>query len=333
MTIEKMAEELGLSKSTVSRALSGKGRIGQETRDRVQEYARQMGLLAQGAVSKDREKTPNIGVIIPADAVDEGMPFFQECLLGVCEAAAILNYDVLVARGMVNNISGIMRLVENKKVDGIILTRSMEDDKALKYLTDIRFPVGVVGTCDYDGVIQVDTDNQGAAESLTSMLIGQGYHRFGLIVGDISYRVNRARYQGFDNAIERHGLARSHQVMYTGFTNMEMMDNLIGDMVAARVECIVCGDDVICSKVMSRLQAEGYRIPRDISIVSLFNSASLECFSPAVTAINISARQAGNLIGRQMIDCLRGNDYSQRTMMNYELLFRRSTDKIYQYQA
>ncbi len=330
MTIEKIAEELGLSKSTVSRALSGKGRIGEKTRLRVQEYARKAGMAVADAAPGGGAGVQNIGVVLPADAVEIGMPFFQECLLGVCEAAAVLDYDVLVARGMANDISGIRRLVENKKVDGVILTRSMEDDRALKYLTDIHFPVGLVGTCDYDGVIQVDTDNQGAAENLISILIGKGYHRFGLIVGDITYRVNRARHQGFGNALEKYGLPRERQLVYTGFTNMEMIDNILSDMMSARTECIVCGDDVICSKVMSRLQAEGYRIPKDISIVSLFNSANLECFSPAVTAVNISARQAGNLIGRQMIDCLRGNDYSPRTLMNYEILFRRSTDKIYQ---
>ena len=51
---------------------------------------------------------------------------------------------------------------------------------------------------------------------------------------------------------------------------------------------MICGDDVICSRMMSRLQAEGYRIPLDIGIASLYNGATLDCFTPAVTAVNIS---------------------------------------------
>ena len=49
------------------------------------------------------------------------------------------------------------------------------------------------------------------------------------------------------------------------------------------------------------MQAEGYRIPKDISIASLHNSVNLECFSPAVTAVNISARQLGNETAKRLI--------------------------------
>ncbi len=334
MTIEQMAEDLGISKSTVSRALSGKGRIGEDTRKRVQDYARRTGFWKEEEAAElpngtNRSANPNLGVVIPADALDASIPFFQECLLGICEAAALLNYDVLITRGTANDNASLERLVNSRKVDGIILTRSLENDRALKYLTDIGFPVGLVGTCDDDRVIQVDADNQGASESLTGMLIGQGYRKFALVVGDITYKVNRARYQGFCDACEQRGVETAKQLIYTGMTNSEMIDNLVSNMIAERVECIVCGDDVICTRIMSKLQAEGYRIPKDISIVSLYNSFSLECFSPAVTALNFSARQTGNMLARQMIDCLRGNEYSKKTMMSYDILFRRSTDQAY----
>ena len=68
---------------------------------------------------------------------------------------------------------------------------------------------------------------------------------------------------------------------------------------------------------------------RDISIASLYNSANLNCFSPAVTAISVSARQVGNVVGRQLINSLRGEAYNAKTNLGYEILLRKSTGKMY----
>lgn len=341
MTIEEMAKNLGVSKSTVSRALSGKGRIGEETRLKIQRYA----LENKNKMTKMSESIPsvktterrealsrNLGVAIPMDAYGTSIPFFQECLLGICETANMLKYNVLITTGTVNDISEIQKLVENRKVDGMILARSIDEDKTLKYLTEIGFPTGLIGECEYDEVLQVDTDGKAAAEELTTMLISKGYRRFALIVGDTAYRVNRLRRDGFMHALAVNGISLETQHIYTGIVNMGVIDNLIADIVANRTECVVCGDDVICTTLMSRLQAEGYRIPKDIAIVSLYNSSNLECFSPAVTAVNISAKRLGNTMAKQMIQYLETEDTEiwrqpGKIMLDYEILFRKSTGK------
>lgn len=328
MTIEEIAKDLGVSKSTVSRALSGKGRIGIETRQRILAYAGLKGFRLPSESRAEKEKTHNIGVVIPVDAYTVNIPFFQECLLGISESAELLQHHVVITTGTVNDIRGIQNLVEKRRVDGIILLRSVEDDRLLKYLTDIRFPTGVTGICDYEEVIQVDTDNREAAERMTSLLVGQGYRRFAMVVGNITYKVNRDRCQGFYDALEKKGIAKEQQLVYPNFVNMELIDSIISDIFSRKVECIVCADDVICTRLMSRLQAEGYRIPKDISIVSLYNSSNLDCFSPAVTAVNISAKQIGNTMGKQMIRYLNGSEYSKKTMVDYDILFRKSAGRV-----
>ena len=322
-----MAKQLGVSKSTVSRALSGKGRIGEATRIKIQAYAKEQGGWIEKKQEKEITATQNIGVIIPTDAYSINVPFFQECLLGISEMATMLNYNVLITVGEVNNISGVQTLVENKKVDGMILLRGVENDRLLKYLTDIHFPTGLAGTCEYKDVIQVDTDNRAAAEKMVSLLISQGYRRFAMIVGILSYEVNRSRCQGYYDALDKNGLDRDNQMFYPNFIHMELIDSIISDIFAGKIECIICGDDVICTKIMSRLQAEGYRIPRDISIVSLYNSTNLDCFSPAVTAVSISARQVGNVIGNQLINYIRGDTYITKTLLGFDILLRKSVGK------
>ena len=323
MTLDEMAKMLGVSKSTVSRALSGKGRIGEETRERIREFAKNSE--AAGGAQRVRQTTKNLGVILPADVYLNGGPYFQECILGICEAATFLDYDVLIATGTANDVSGIRTLVEKNKVDGIILTRGLEEDKGLRYLTETGFPVGLTGICNYDNVIQVDTDNELASEDLTSLLVGQGYSRFALVIDDMEYRVNKSRYRGFARALEKNRLSVEKQVILSGMLRMELLDSALEELIARKVECILCGDDVICTRIMSSLQAAGYRIPKDIAVASLYNSSSLDCFSPSVTAVNVSAKQVGNMISRQMINFLEGREYQKRTMVDYEILVRKSS--------
>jgi len=326
MTLDEMARELGVSKSTVSRALSGKGRIGSETRRKIMEFAKQQESRTECG-AEIRTPTKNLGVILPADVYLNGGPYFQECILGICETATLMDYDVLITSGTANDVSGIRTLVEKNKVDGIILTRSLSDDRAVQYLTGIGFPVGLTGICDED-IVQVDTDNEGAAESLTSLLIGRGYRKFALLIDTLDYRVNRSRHRGFGRALLKNGLSPEKQLIYAGTLNPDLVDSLIGNIISQKVECIICGDDIICTRIMSSLQSQGYRIPRDVAVASLYNSPNLDCFTPSVTAVNVSARQVGNMIARQMICFLTGKDYRKKTMVDFEILMRKSTSGI-----
>jgi len=327
MTQEEMAKELGVSKSTVSRALSGKGRISEDTRRKIQDFSRQQAML-ENEEQKQEAVTRNLGVVLPADVYVSGGPYFQECILGICETAAFLDYNVLITTDTVNDVSGIRSLVEKKKVDGIILTRSLENDRALQYLTDVGFPVGLTGICSRSGVIQVDTDNEAAAESLTSLLIGRGYRKFALVIDNMEYIVNKSRYRGFCSALQKENIPVDKQIIISTPLKMDMLDSVVEDLISHKTECIICGDDVICTRVMSNLQAEGYRIPKDIAIASLYNSPNLDCFSPSITAVNVSARQVGNVISRQMINYLTGKEYQNKTIMDYEILVRKSASGI-----
>ena len=216
--------------------------------------------------------------------------------------------------------------MESNRVDGMLLTRALEDDRALQYLSQANFPTALTGTCRYDNIIQVDTDNEGAAEKMTTLLIGKGFRRFAFLVKDMSYNVDRKRHEGFCRALIKNGISEKDQLFYNGSIRMEFLDAIIENIISKKVECIICGDDEICTMVMSRLQAEGYRIPKDVAIASLYNSTNLDCYSPAVTAVSVAASQMGGTAVRQLIQRLRGENYEKKTMLDYDILFRKSTN-------
>ena len=326
MTIEEIAKELGVSKSTLSRALTGNGRQGEETRRRILQFAAQAGRRAPQETARRPERALCLGLVIPADVYISATPFFffQDCMLGVSETASQQQCNVMLVHGARNDVSHIRALVESGAVDGFLFMRGMEDDLILRYLSELPFPTAVTGHTPYEGIIQVDSDNEAAAESLVSLLIGQGYRRFALLAGDMDFEVNVERCRGFFRALERHGIDRDTQYVYQNVTDLEDADTIISEALVTRVSCIVCGDDILCTRVMSGLQAKRFRIPRDISVVSLYNSTNLQCFTPAVTAVNISGRRMGETAAKQLIARMQGRPYNEKTKIDYEILFRQS---------
>ena len=240
MTLEEIAKEIGVSKSTVSRALSGKGRIGEKTRNRILEVAKRGEEREE--MARTRTVTHNIGVVLPSDVYYGSGAYFQNCLLGVCEPASLLGYNVLITTSNVHDISELQSLVESNRVDGMLLTRALEDDRALQYLSQVNFPTALTGTCRYDNIIQVDTDNEGAAEKMTTLLIGKGFRRFAFLVKNMSYNVDRKRHEGFCRALIKNGISEKDQLFYNGSIRMEFLDAIIENIISKKVECIICGD-------------------------------------------------------------------------------------------
>lgn len=152
-----------MSKTTVSRAISGKGRIGKATRERVlayiEEHNYKPNVLAKGLAQL---KTYNIGVMLPEDYTVVDLPFFQSCLVGIEETAISLDYDILLTMSRGRDCAQLVRMVENHKVDGVILMRTFTEDAHVEYLKSQNIPFVTVGSSNYEGVVQVDNDHHAA---------------------------------------------------------------------------------------------------------------------------------------------------------------------------
>lgn len=324
MKQSEIARALGLSKTTVSRAISGKGRVGEETREEIMRYIKSM----EAEKNPDSAPTYNLGVALPADNYIKTSTYFSECLYGICEAAAHFKYNVLIVKAMEDNISEIVNVVEGKKVDAMILVRYMENDKAIQYLKSMKFPTGLAGRCEEDWVIQVDIDNEGAVEDIMTMMVNKGFKRFALIVEEITNLVNRKRQEGFLSALFKNGITENKQYIYRAKVSEEVLGMILQDIISNKTDCIVCGDDELGTKVLSWLQGEGYRVPADVAIFALYNSPVLNLMRPSVTAIDVSTRLVGLELGKQMCNYLQGKSYQKKTLMDYKILIKKSTGKI-----
>lgn len=325
-TISDVAEALGISKTTVSRAISGKGRIGEETRRRVMEYIEKVDYkpnpLAKGLANS---KTYNIAWVIPGDSNTLDLPFFQRCMNGISEIAAQRDYDLLLSTTIGDDISHLMRIVNNQKVDGVILGRTMVEDKSIEFLKSKGIPFVVIGSFDDDDVIQVDNDHVNACRELTSFLLMKGFNKLALIGGGEDQVVNNLRRSGYENAVDECQIAGKTGLVYmNNRTNMEV-ERAVEEAVKNNVDCLVCMDDGICYVALEKLRKEGLSVPQDIRIASFYNSRVLENNSPAITSLKYDPRELGYVAGKTLFSILDSETHNSKTMLGYEVALKEST--------
>ena len=326
MTIDDIARELNISKTTVSRAISGKGRISDSTRDRVMTYINEINYRPSAiAQSLATSKTMNIGFIMPDEASIVDMPFFQTCIWGITTMAARMDYDVFISMVSSNDISGLVRLVENHKVDGLLLGRTYTDDKAIAYLQANKVPFVTIGQTDVEGVVQVDNNDRGGCTELTSLLLFKGLRKLALVGGDSTHVVNRNRLGGFLDGFKRAGITPDESLIHMNVSGMYMMDKIVKDLLAQRVDCIIGMDDSICNAILTNLVREGIKVPQDMKVASFFNSSMLEHNQPSVTSLKFDVAKLGMTACTALLELIDGKPVEPRTLMGYEVLMKEST--------
>lgn len=198
VTIAEVAEALNISKTTVSRAISGKGRVSEATRARVFDY---IGKGRQDAAAPLRTAqqgpTNNLALVIPKHFMRLDLPFLRKCMGGVWNMAAQRGYDLLLCYAGETDVGQLERQLESHKVDGVILSRTMLHDECVQTLQRHNVPFVAIGRVDDDKVPQVDNDQVGATAEMTRLLLQLGMRRIAYMGGCTNYTVNEDRLRGY----------------------------------------------------------------------------------------------------------------------------------------
>lgn len=163
MTIEQVADALGVSKTTVSRALSGKGRISEETRAKVYAYMGRTRTEPAAPQGGEKVRTNNIAMIVPQRFITLDLPFLRKCMGGICIMADQRGYDLMLCYASNTEYSQLQRQLANHKVDGVILTYAMADDPCIELLRQYETPFVLIGRSEDKTIPQADNDQVAAA--------------------------------------------------------------------------------------------------------------------------------------------------------------------------
>ncbi|SDA12114.1 transcriptional regulator, LacI family [Ruminococcus sp. YE71] len=328
--LEDIAEALGLSKSTVSRAISGKGRVSAETRERVMRCIEEMHYTPNMiAKSLSESKTYNIGVVIPMDSSETEAPFFQTCLMGISKECAIRDYDAIIVGTDKNDLSQLKRVVGNRKADGFIIMRPVANGEMEKLLRESGLPFVTVGQSVDSSAVTVDSNHKDGCRELTSyLLMSSPADKIGLIIGSMEHTVNKSRFAGFMKAFEAVHRAPSQQMIFTGIDSDLQFSKAAAALLKNEPDCIICGDDVLCIKLLNILNEMGRRIPDDIRVASFYNSSLLDVYQPPITSLIYDSEELGSVAAAKIIEMLGSSSSNESALLSYEMLVRRSTQQV-----
>lgn len=326
VNIKKIAEDLGLSTTTVSRAISGNGRIGKKTIERVQEYMEQNQLVPNVYEKTNRvRKTNVICVSLPLEEDYAELPYFQKILLSIYDFFAMNGYHVMIVKTTWTDISALKTVVNEHAVDGVVLTRVIADGLEIKFLQEKGIPFVVTGSYEDESVLQVDVDQLNGCCDLTTSLLRMGIRNMSLFMAEKSQVVNRSRYKGFEKAYEQYGLDVDRKMIHDNAGYDSIAETLTLEAVKNGVECILCMDDNICLFVLKALRKYGVEVPNNIKVASFYNSRLLDEYFPSISCVEFDIRKLGSTAGKVLLDRLNGDMSPRKIVLGYSVILKDST--------
>lgn len=325
-TLDSIAKELGLSKTTVSRAISGKGRISEETRKKVNEYIKEINYRPSAvARSLAANRTYNVGLVVPADSALGEMPYFQTLMTGVCDRAMDFEYDVLIILADNDGIAALRHAVLNRKIDAVIVSRCERDSKVINFLKESDIPYIVVGNPMDESVPYVDHDNEGAATRMIETLIDSGIKRMALIGGGENINVTHSRLAGFRQGFINKGLKADESLIFLNMHKSARIDSVLKESISEGAECIVCMDDMLCNSVLNCLHNDGISVPEDIKLCSFYDSNLLSTSKPSITSLYFDAKKLGGQCIEILMRGLDGESITNEILTDFNIQMRDST--------
>lgn len=222
MNLKQLSDALGLSQTTVSRALNGYSDVSEATRRRVLEMAESAGYkpnvmarrLAMG-------KADAIGLVYPLESAYLGDPRFVQVIEGVTARFREEHIDVLIASASKDDeLETYQRLIRAHRVDGLIVARTHLNDQRIKFLQHAKFPFVSYGrTAKPTGFAWFDFDNELGTQLAVERLLAFGHRAIGYIHADLDLNFAAQRHQGFRVAMTRAGMpVYSDLVMEAGLS-------------------------------------------------------------------------------------------------------------------
>ena len=299
--IADVARAAGVSKATASRALSGRGYVASDTRERVVEAAARMGfVVSTNAASLVTGQTHNVGVLIPT----LNRWFFTEVLEGIESALIAAGYDLTLYR-LSADASQRQRVFDyflvRKRVDAVIAVGIALTATEVDLLKSLGKPIVGIGG-EIEGISTLCVDDVAAARLATEHLIDLGHRQLMHLGGDrdeqLDFRVHAQRLAGFREALASSGLTIDNDFRATGYTIPDGYSvglSVLADE-ATRPTAIVAGCDEIAIGVIVAARELGISVPGELSVIGIDDHHLAEMFR-LTTIRQLPAEQGSLAVG------------------------------------
>lgn len=312
VTISDLARELGVAKSTVSRALNGYPDISDALRERVQAAADARGYRASStARNLKRGRLDTVGLVLPIDGAVFADPFLSVFLDGVSRELERSELDLLVATAspIGDGLDVYRRLLASRKVDGFILPRTKTEDRRIDLLREQGAPFVTSGrTARPNAYAWIDIDNRAAFEEAAARLARMGHRRIACVGGGPGFNYARLRLEGYRRGLAAAGLPRDPALECAGGVDMA------AGVAAAEAlmqlpeppTALLCQLDTVAIGAMRALTDLGLTVGDEVSVIGYGDSPLSAYVDPGLTTFSQMIGDVGRRAAELLVALLAG---------------------------
>lgn len=335
MNLKELSENLGLSQTTVSRALNGYPEVNEETRRRVEKAAAQGNYRPNvTAMSLAKGKAMSIAHVVPvANRNDVFNPIFAEFIASASQTYSLYGYELMLKIAKSEDEESTYRgLAATRAVDGVIMHSPRCEDPRLALLKDVGLPFVVHGrVLRGENYNWVDMDNQTAFKQATQLLIDLGHRKIALLNGPETMTFAWLRRTGYCVALAEAGIDVDEAIMLTSdltesYGYRSTMELLAGDK---KPTAFLVSSYIVALGVRRAISHAGLKIGKDISVIvhddelSYFDNGGIV---PQFTSTRSSVRDAGYQAAKLLLEQIDNpNRPPTQVMMDTKLIIGAST--------
>jgi LacI family transcriptional regulator len=307
VTIERVAEEAGVSPSTVSRILNGTAVVSAVKKAAVDHAVAKLGFvpnpMARGLAGG---RTLSIGVV--TQAIDS--PFYGASLRGIEDALEPAGYSPLFVSGHwdAKTESRCIDVLLSRRVDGIIVLTGRLTDVALKSVAK-RVPVVVTGrSIKAPGLFSLNFENFEGGRLATRHLIDSGHRKIAFISGDPRHPDAAQRLMGYQAALDQAGIPFNPTLVVQGEYSEASGEQAVSTLIANRQKftAIFASNDQMAIGAAHGLQRHTLRVPDDVSLVGFDDQPTSLYAMPPLTTVRQPAYEIGRLAAEAVLQLLDG---------------------------
>ncbi|MBR0600462.1 LacI family DNA-binding transcriptional regulator [Sinanaerobacter chloroacetimidivorans] len=327
ITIKDVAKELGVSYSSISRALNGKEGVSEATRQKILKTAEKMGYqpndLARGLVNKISK---TVGVIIP----DINNPFFGEIVTGISDAANEKEYNIFlcISGWSPKNEQAYFDTLRKKRVDGIILKSAGKNED----YENVRSPLMIIEryskTLEYNCV---EVDNELGGYLAAKHLLDCDYRNLGFILGKEDIFASQSRLNGAARALKEYGMSINENAVIEGSFSIEggrMAAKELFENRGEKIDAVFSMNDLIGLGVLQYCSDQNISVPDEVGVIGYDNISYSRLPQIQLTTIHQPKYELGRMLFDTLLEEIQAKDEPKqvkKVILNPELKIRKTT--------
>lgn len=334
LTLESLAKQIGVSRSTISRVINGSPNVSPEVREKVLKAIQSTGFHPNAAArSLASQRSWMIGLVLPRNVASFFRdPYFPQLTQGI--AYACNDHDLSLSLFLVatkkDEEKFLPRITRSGMLDGVLVQSGEVGDKLISQLTKSSLPTVVMGRpWEADNITYIDVDNVTSAANATRYLIGLGYQRVGTITGNMTSSVSLDRLEGY-----RKGLASANRKFhsdlvaegdFTESSGYQAMKKLL----PAKPDAVFCASDLMAVGAIRAITGAGLSIPNDVALVGFDDIPLGSLTTVQLTTVRQPIIQFGIKAVDLLIDLIEnGSKPARRVILDTELIVRESCGAV-----